>query len=85
MGYTTRSEKDIEKLLSKHTKLIIKKIIESSGEKPPGREFEIYLVEPVLPQDFKGFVQRLMMLINEMDATEVTFIPEKNSIKFWYD
>ena len=85
MGYTIRTEKDIEELLSEHTKLIVKKIKESSGEKPPGREFEIYLIEPTLPEDFKGFIQRLVMLINEMDATEVTYKPEKNSITFWYD
>ncbi len=46
---------------------------------------EIYLIEPTLPQDFKGFIQRLMMLINEMDTTEVTYKPERNSIIFWYD
>ena len=85
MGYTIRTEKHIEKLLSKHSKLIIKKIEESSREKPPGREFEIYLIEPTLPEDFKGFIQRLVMLINEMEATEVTYKPEKNSITFWYD
>jgi len=85
MGYEIRTEKDMEKLLSKHTKLIVKKIEESSGEKLPGREFEVYLVEPTLPQDFKGFIQRLAMLINEMGATEVTYNPEKNSMTFWYD
>ena len=58
---------------------------ESSGEKPPGRKFEIYLVEPTLPQDFKGFIQRLTMLVNEMEATEVIYNSEKNSMTFWYD
>jgi hypothetical protein len=85
MGFTKRTERDIEKLLCKHSKLIVKKIEESSGEKPPGREFEVYLVEPKLPEDFKGFIQRLAMLINEMSATEITYHPEKNSMTFWYD
>lgn len=85
MGYAIRTEEDIEKLLSGHSKLIVKKIKESSGEKPPGRKFEIYLVEPTLPEDFKGFVQRLTMLINEMDGTEIYYNPEKNSMTFWYD
>lgn len=87
MGYDIRTEKDIEKLLSKHSKLIIKKIkaITTKEEPKPGREFEIYLVEPILPEDFKGFVQRLVMLINDMGATEITYYPEKNSMTFWYD
>lgn len=87
MGYDIRTEKDIEKLLSKHSKLIVKKIKAiTTKEKPePGRYFEIYLIEPTLPQDFKGFVQRLVMLINDMDATEVVYWPEKNSMTFWYD
>ena len=87
MGYEIRTEKDIEKLLSKHSKLIVKKIkaITTKEEPKLGREFEIFLVEPTLPQDFKGFMQRLMMLVNEMDATEVHYMPEKNSITFWYD
>lgn len=85
MGYTIRTEEDIEKLLSEHSKSIVKKIKESSGEQPPGREFEIYLVEPTLPEDFKGLVQRLAMLINDMEAAEITYHPEKNSMSFWYD
>lgn len=85
MGYTIRTERDIEKLLGEHSKFIVKEINESSGEKPPGRKFEIYLVEPTSPEDFKGFIQRLAMLINEMDATEIVYHPEKNSMTFWYD
>lgn len=87
MGYEIRTEKDMEKLLSKHTKLIVKKIeaITTEDEPEPGREFEVYLIEPTLPQDFKGFVQRLMMLVNEMEATEVIYHPDKNSVAFWYD
>lgn len=87
MGYETRTEKDMEKLLSKHSKLIVKEIkaITTKVEQKPGREFEVYLIEPILPQDFKGFTQRLVMLINEMVATQVTYHPEKNSVTFWYD
>lgn len=87
MGYETRTEKDMEKLLSKHSKLIVNKIeaIITKEEPEPGRYFEIYLIEPVLPQDFKGFIQRLVMLINEMNANETIYRPEKNSITFWYD
>jgi len=67
--------------------LIVKKIkaITTKEEPKPGREFEIYLIEPTLPEDFKGFVQRLVMLINDMRTTEVTYNPEKNSMTFWYD
>lgn len=74
-------------MLSKHSKLIVKKIkaITTKEEPKPGREFEIYLIEPTLPEDFKGFVQRLVMLINDMGATEVTYYPEKHSMTFWYD
>ena len=74
-------------MLSKHSKLIVKKIkaITTKEEPKPGREFEIYLIEPTLPEDFKGFVQRLVMLINDMRTTEVTYNPEKNSMTFWYD
>ena len=85
MGWTIRTEKDMEKLLSEHSKLIVKEIRESSGEEEPGREFEIYFTEPTLPEDFKGFIQRLAMLINEMSATEIVYHPEKNSMTFWYD
>jgi len=91
MGYDVRTEKDIEKMLSKHSKLIVKKIeaIKEYPEEPPGRMFEIYLIEPKLPQDFKGFVQRLVMLIDNMNAKhwarEIMYLPEKNSITFWYD
>ena len=87
MGYTIRDEKDIDKMLSGHTKLIVNKIeaITTEEDPEPGREFELYLVEPTLPQDFKGFVQRLMMLVNEMDASEVFYNPGKNSVTFWYD
>ena len=81
-----RTEKDIEKLLTEHSKLIVNKIksITKRGE-PPGREFEIFLVEPTLPQDFKGFIQRLIILVNDMSATEVLYNPKENSISFWYD
>lgn len=87
MGYERRTEEDIEKMLSKHSKLIVKKIkaITTKEEQKPGRKFEIYLIEPTLPQDFKGFIQRLVMLINEMDATQTIYGPEENSITFWYD
>lgn len=87
MGYTIRTERDIDKMLSGLTKLIIKKIkaITTKEEPKPGREFVIYLIEPTLPQDFKGFVQRLIMLVNEMDASEVIYNPEKNSVTFLYD
>lgn len=87
MGYTIRTEKDIDKMLSGHTKLIIKKIeaITTREDPKPGREFELYLIEPTLPQDFKGFVQRLMVLVNEMGTSEVFYKPEKNSVIFLYD
>ncbi len=87
MGYTIRTEKDIEELLSEHTRLIVKEIkaVTTEEEQEPGREFEIYLIEPTLPQDFKGFVQRLAMLINEMDASEIIYNTENNSMRFWYD
>ena len=74
------TKEDIEKLLSKNTMLIIKEI-KRTGD----RTVEIFLVEPTLPQDFKGFVQRLVMIIYEMDAEEAIYRPEKNSITFWYD
>ena len=47
MGYDIRTDKDIEKLLSKHSKLIVKKIkaITTKVEPKPGREFEIYLID----------------------------------------
>ncbi len=87
MGYTIKTEKEIEKELSKHSKLIVKKIkaVTTKEEPEPGREFEIYLIEPKLPEDFEAFLQRMVMLINEMDASEVVYSPEKNSITFWYD
>lgn len=86
MGYTIRDEGDIEELLSEHARLIVKEIKAiTEEEQEPGREFEIYLIEPTLPQDFKAFIQRLAMLINDMEATEIVYHPEKNSMSFWYD
>ncbi len=87
MGYDIRTEKDMEKLLSKHSKLIVKEIkaITTKESPNPGRKFEIYLVEPTSLEDFKGFVQRLAILINEMEATEIIYYPEKNSMTFYYD
>ena len=87
MGYTVRTVKDMEKLLSKHSKLIVKEIkaITTKEDPEPGREFEVFLIEPKSLEDFKGFIQRLLMLINEMYATEIIYKPEKNSVRFWYD
>ncbi len=86
MGYTIRDERDIEELLREYSRLIVKEIkaVTEEGQEP-GREFEIYLIEPTLPQDFKGFVQRLVMLINDMDASEIIYNPKNNSMTFWYD
>lgn len=46
----------MEKLLDKHTKQIVKEIkaITREEDPKPGREFELYLIEATLPQDFKG-------------------------------
>ncbi len=87
MGYTIKTEKDIDKKLSGLTKLIVKKIkaVTTKEEPEPGREFEVFLIEPNLPEDFEAFVQRMVMLINEMGASEVLYKPEKHSIIFMYD
>jgi hypothetical protein len=74
------TREDIEKLLSEHSKLIIKEI-KRIGE----GEVEIFLVEPTLPRDFRAFVQRLVIIVNEMGAEETIYRPETNSISFWYD
>lgn len=66
--------------LFKNGKLIIKEI-----KRTGTRKAEIFLIEPTLPRDFKGFIQRLVMIVNEMGAEEVTYEPENNSISFWYD
>lgn len=74
------TKEDIEKLLSEHSKLIIRNI-----ERIGTRKAEIFLVEPTLPRDFKAFVQRLVILVNDTGAEETMYKHETNSITFWYD